>query len=252
MFASRLSLLLATAILMAGCRDDSEPNPTPTPTPAPSPSPSPTPSPTPTPGQTVRVPFNFERDFGGWTSDVSDYTQGTEADVAFSATIAAVPPQVTARSGLRLSSRSARVYVWRAVDGLAPNARYRVDAQLTIAANTPPGCPGVGGPPGESVKVYVGATTRQPAKSVGQGGKIVPNFDSAGNEFRTVGDLATPGAGSCSNNFYALKQLSTDGRGPVVSADASGRLWAVFTTTSGFAGVTDMWLLDGSFTLSPA
>ena len=259
MLASRVSLLFAAAVLTAGCRADFESSPTPAP--SPSPSPSPTPTPTPTPGQTVRVPFNFERDFGGWTADYADYTQGRESTIEFSATIAPVPPQVTARSGLRLSTHNRSddvlVYVWRAVEGLVPNTRYRIDAELTTARSAAQGCPGAGGSPGEAVVVKIGAAPRQPAKTVDQRGYVLANFDrgdllTGGSEVRTIGNIGTPGAGSCVNGVYALKSLSSQARGPVVTADASGRLWAIFATDSGFEGLTNVWLLDGSFTLSPA
>ena len=44
------------------------------------------------------------------------------------------------------------------VDGLSPDASYGVTVSVEVVTDTPAGCVGVGGPPGESVWIKAGAT----------------------------------------------------------------------------------------------
>ena len=48
------------------------------------------------------------------------------------------------------------------VDGLTPGARYAATVRTEIATDTPRGCFGVGGSPGESVWIKAGVSVEEP------------------------------------------------------------------------------------------
>lgn len=203
--------------------------------------------------------MSFARDFDGWTADFAEYSAGQEATIRFSATIAGVPPEVVGQMGLRLSSENrsddVAMYAWRPVEGLVPGARYKVETDLTIASNVPPGCVGVGGAPGEGVVVMAGAAPRQPVKAAAADGRVLVNVDKGnqlvgGTEATVLGNIATPEARNCTAGVYALKSLSSAGRGPIVAADGDGRLWLFFSTDSGFEGTTTLFVLGGRMMLT--
>ena len=49
------------------------------------------------------------------------------------------------------------------ISGLLPGSRYGVTVSVEIATDTPAGCVGVGGAPGESVRIKAGATAVETA-----------------------------------------------------------------------------------------
>lgn len=255
----RIGLVPLAALVLAACDGGGSALVPPAPTPTPTPSPSPAPSPSPTPAPTT-IAFSFDANLGGWLADYADYPQGDEADIGFIAEHAPLPSPFAPRRGYRLRSRNESddvfMFAFRPVTGLVPGRRYRVDIALQIATNAPPGCPGAGGSPGESVYVKAGATPQLPARTL-ENGWVRVNFDKGNQAMEgahaiNLGNVATLEAGSCSGaNPWRLKTLARPGAGPRVTADAQGRLWPVIGTDSGFESVTEVYLLDGTLTLTP-
>jgi len=225
-----------------------------------SPIPPPPPPPPPPPGS-ITLTYSFANDFAGWEAGYSDYTLGQEATIGFAFGHERLPAPLADRTGIYLSSdnRSDDVFMYltRQVDGLAPNTRYRVDLTIEIATNVPPGCVGIGGAPGESVAIKAGATATRPEKVVASGSFVTVNFDKGnqsqgGDNAVVIGNFAqsTPG-GSCVNGTYQRKTLSSGTNGPTVRSDASGRLWLVAGSDSGFEGFTKIYYLEIRATLTP-
>lgn len=241
---SRRAFVFALAVL-AACKPDS---------PAP---PAPPPSP-PAPPATTRIDFSFTSGFSGWEAAFSDYSPGQEASIDFRSGHERLPAPLDNNFGIFLSShnRSADVfmYVWRPVTGLAANRQYRVDLDVTLASNVPPGCVGIGSSPGESVTIKAGGSPIAPA-NITQSGRITTNF-SKGNQSQSgqhavvIGNFAF-GGGTCTAGIYQRKTLTTDGKGPTVTTDSQGRLWLIVGTDSGFEGFTKVYILEGRATLTP-
>lgn len=181
-----------------------------------------------------------------------------------------LPPPLDNRFGVFLagSNRSDNLfmYIYRPVSGLVPGQRYKVRVDFTIATKVPPGCPGAGGSPGESVYVRAGATIAQPTKTV-LPGTVASSIkhggqSNSGTEMIVVGNMAG-GGGTCLNGIFAAKSLSTAARENIVAppppddallvtADAQGRLWIVLGTDSAFEGRSEIYYLDGAATFTPA
>jgi hypothetical protein len=107
--------------------------------------------------------------------------------------------------------------------------RYRV----TVATNAPKGCAGIGGAPGESVVVKVGATPVVPARIVDAAQYYRANFDhgsqlAGGRDALPVGNIAITNA-NCAVPRYELKAF--DSAPLTVATSATGRLWLVVGVT---------------------
>jgi hypothetical protein len=173
-----------------------------------------------------------------------------------------LPPPLDNRFGLLVGGTNRSddlfMFIWREVSGLVPGQRYRVETEVLIATNAPPNCVGPG-QPGESVAIKAGASPVRPAKALNAFNDVRVNFEKdagplsvGGNQVFTIGDFAG-GGGTCNNRFYALKTLrSPANRIPTLTADATGRLWFVIGTDSGFEGRTDIYYLEGAATFTPA
>jgi len=212
------------------------------------------------PPPTVAIDFSFAAGLDGWEASYADYTLGMEPSIAFASGFRQLPSPLQTTSGFLLSSRNVSddvfMTITRPVTGLVPNTRYRVDISIAFATNAPPGCIGVGGAPGEAVVVKAGATATLPAK-VQQGSYVTVNYDkgvqsTGGANAVVIGNIAQAAPGDCNQPAYQRKTLSSGAAGPLVTSDASGRLWLVIGTDSGYEGLTELYYLDGRATLTPA
>lgn len=253
----RRSLLISSCVFLVGCGGSDDVGPAPPP-PVPPIPPPPPPPPPPTP-QPVQISFDFSAGVAGWEALYSDYAIGQEAQIAFTAGPAALPPPLIPGAGYRLSSKNESDDVWmfifRQVINLIPNRTYRLDIQVDIAANGGTRCPGIGGSPGEAVTLKAGAVPVRPATRIERGTYVAINFEkgaqSVGSrEVPVIGDFSTS-PGNCLNPPYERKTLATPAGGATVTADAGGSLWLVIGTDSGFEGATTIYYLGGLVTLTP-
>lgn len=144
--------------------------------------------------------------------------------------------------------------------GLLPDTVYRIELDLEFASNVPRGCVGVGGSPGDSVYMKLGASGSEP-NTVEQLEGATPtlrlNIDygvqsGSGAQALVVGDLAN--SQSCddlSQARWELKTLSTRGQNFRARTDANGTLWVVAGTDSAFEGRTDVYFTALHVMLDP-
>jgi hypothetical protein len=197
------------------------------------------------------ISFDFSSDYQGWIAGFADYPVGKEAEWAIGSSLAALPaPLDGSRKGILLSGENHSddlfMYVTRGVTGLMPNARYEARFRVTIATNAPRNCVGIGGAPGESVVLKVGATATEPGRVVDAAQYYRANFDHGaqlvgGRNAAPLGNIATSNA-NCAVPRYELKEFDGGASPVTISTDASGRLWLVVGVDSGFAGTTAVYI----------
>ncbi|MFO0447894.1 MAG: hypothetical protein ACK52I_04260 [Pseudomonadota bacterium] len=195
----------------------------------------PTPSPAP-----VRASFDFSMGNGGWLSGHADYTPAT-APTDVVSEIRTLPAPFSGSgyysAGTNLSD-DLFVYVKTKVSGLTAGVLYRVTAQVQFLTSAPAGCAGVGGPPGESVWVVVGASPAEPL-TVFDGTYFRINVErgnqsTSGRDGIVVGTVANTST-DCLVRRWESKTLATPNPSPLtVSADARGEAWFLVGFDSGF------------------
>jgi len=202
--------------------------------------------------------FVFSSDYQGWSPSFADYPVGKETQWAIGSALAPLPaPLDPARKGILLTganhSDDLFMYLTREGPRLAPNASYVVRFRVTVATNAPKNCVGIGGAPGESVVLKVGATPVEPGRTVDAAQYYRATFDhgsqlAGGRDALPVGDLATSNT-NCAVPRYELKELAS---GPLtVATSASGRLWLVVGVDSGFEGTTAVYITAVRLAIAP-
>ena len=204
------------------------------------------------------IEFDFSNDYQGWSPSFADYPVGKENEWAIGSALAPLPaPLDPTRKGILLTganySDDLFMYVTREGPRLAPNATYAVRFRVTVATNAPRNCVGIGGAPGESVVLKVGATPMEPGRIVDAAPYYRATFDhgsqlAGGRDAFPVGDLATSNT-NCAVPRYELKEFAS---GPLaVTVSASGRLWLVVGFESGFEGTTAVYITSVKVAIAP-
>jgi hypothetical protein len=134
------------------------------------------------------------------------------------------------------------------VEGLVPNTTYNVGYKVRFATEVPSGCAGIGGAPGEAVKVIANASKIKPEPVVGllYEDYYVLNIqylhDDPGIWYQNaiMGDIAN--SRECEDGYeYEIKEVSSGPSHDIVTTDENGRVWLLFGTRSGFEGRTELY-----------
>jgi hypothetical protein len=197
--------------------------------------------------------YSFERGLQGFEALFADRPPGENAFYELDYAYEPLPAPLQARRGLRLSgnnhSDDLAMLVKAPVEGLLPDTLYRLEMELEMASNIPTGCSGIGGSPGDSVYMKLGAATNEPLTVTDPADNMLRlNFDfgqqsQGGAGAIVVGTLAN--SKSCDVSVEApweLKTVTTQGEPLRARTDADGTLWVVAGSDSAFEGRSDWYL----------
>lgn len=184
-----------------------------------------------------------------------DYPADDEANFDLAFEQGPLPEPWQEMPGLRVSgtnrSDDLMMVVMRPVDGLQPETRYRVGLEMQFATNEPSGCAGVGGAPGESVYMRLGAAGEKPDYTVVDGYRRATldlgQQAAPGERALSAGDMANGADESyCSGPDapWRLKRVSTAGQEFSVTSDETGRIWVYGLSDSGFEATTTWYLTE--------
>lgn len=210
-----------------------------------------------------QILFGFERRTQGFSAVFADLPEDTgEASYDLDFRREELPESLYGRYGLRLSgdnhSDDLAMLVKGPIEGLDPDSYYRVEIAADIASNVPTGCSGVGGSPGDSVYLKLGASTIEPLAAVDQeDGWLRLNIDygqqsQEGANARVVGTLAN--SHHCDQGTVApweLKTVSTYGQTMLIATDSDGKLWVFAGSDSAFEGFTQFYITALRVRLEP-
>lgn len=213
----------------------------------------------------VTLRYDFEGGSDGWASEITDYTEATRPDDVLSETGVA-PPGIDAGTGffhLSASNPSDDVFASlvrevTADAGLEGGRTYTATFTVQFASSAPTGCVGIGGAPGESVYLKVGASPEQPVPVMedGQSRLSVDKGNQSGG-----GDAAVV-AGTIENGIPCEQKLAADeppyamvtreGTIESITTAEDGSLWLFVGTDSGFEGRTSIYYDRIEVTLTPS
>jgi len=205
----------------------------------------------------------------GWEAGFANYSPAQEEIMEFASGHEPLPADVVGGPGedahglfIGATNRSDDVFMfWTGqVEGLEPDATYRVQFEVEFATDSPAGCAGIGGPPGESVWVKAGAVPDRPEPFLdpdeSQHGYWFINIDKGnqsqdGPDARILGDVANTESG-CGDEerVWEMKTLEGDGTFEARSDD-EGRIWLLVGTDSGFEGRTELYYTRYRATFDP-
>ena len=208
-------------------------------------------------GTPVEFTFDFERDAQGWTAGFADLPVDYDQSIYELAHGHRPLPDGLEGSGIYVQghNRSDDLFMFlkRQVDGLKPDTAYAVSLSVDLATNVSAGLVGIGGSPGESVFVKVGASAAEPLAVEDSNRHLRMNIDkgnqaNGGESMAVLGNVAHP---EVQEREYRIKTLDNAGMPLSVTADSVGRVWLIVGTDSGFEGLTTLYYARVSYTLTP-
>ena len=210
------------------------------------------------PTDALTFTFDFHRGPQGFTAGFADYPPARAEIFELTSDYLALPAPLEPHSALFISgvNRSDDLFMFfkGPLAGVRPGERYGVTVDLEIATNTPAGCVGVGGAPGESVWIKAGAIAVEPLP-VRDGAYLRMNVD-IGNQSRggaqavVLGDIAN--SRTCEQPSQ-WERKSFEGRTmpEPITVSPDGRVWLLFGADSGFEARTQVYFTRASVTLTP-
>jgi len=197
----------------------------------------------------IIVESTFSKNKNGWIGGFSDYPSKDKLRYKLRFSIKSLPKEINIKQkGLYLSGYNGSDDLFMFVkkkldtnDRLKPNTKYSVTFDFDIATNAGDKI-GVGGSPGESVFVKIGATNTEPIPVKDKTGFYLMNIDKGnqkgeGKDAFMIGDLAK----TTVDKKYELKPFNNNQRPFIVETDKKGELWLFIGTDSAFEGVTSIY-----------
>jgi hypothetical protein len=210
------------------------------------------------------VQTTFKFDFGqgaqGWTTGFSDYPVGQEQFFQLDSGLRTLPPPLDQNStAILLSginhSDDLFMFLTGRLTGLKPDQKYSFKFLVEFATNAPSGCFGLGGSPGESVVVKVGASPTEPQPQAVAGGYIM-NIDKGNQSQGGTGAIVVGNVGNgltdCNNPVYVLKTLQTTQGTFTAQVVGQGTIWAIVGSDSGYEGETALYYTTIIVTVQPS
>lgn len=201
---------------------------------------------------TIPFEYDFRESEASWEPFFTDFNVGWEEKMELTADYRTLPaPLQTEDHALFISavnqSDDVKMLFRKQVEGLEPNTTYQVGFTVRFATEVPSGCAGIGGPPGEAVRVIASASDIRPEPIAGGENEDyyllnIQHLDDPGEWYQNaiMGDIAN--SRECEDGFeYEIKEVSSDRNHDIVTSDENGRAWLMFGTRSGFEGQTDLY-----------
>lgn len=192
--------------------------------------------------------FNFSESPHGWACGFSDYPATREDSVFYELRYAHIDKPGGGKAMMLSGNNHSDdlfMYMKKQVTGLSPNTLYTITFDVELASNAPKGSVGVGGSPGESVYLKVGAVSTEPGSTI-EDGNYRMNIDkgnqaTGGMDMIVIGDISTP-EGITDYTLINRSNLYTAADNPYQArSDTNGNLWLVVGTDSGFEGTTTLY-----------
>jgi hypothetical protein len=199
-----------------------------------------------TPGVEV-FEWNFEKDAEGWAGGFADYPSGEEEFYELLFAWETLPSPLDTTQGALMLTGSNRsddlfMYTTRRITGLVPATVYNLSFTVEFASNVADNMVGIGGSPGESVYLKVGATTEEPGRLIDDMGWYRMDIDK-GNQSQGGANMIVVGdfSNDTDNEEYTLKRVMNDNQGFSVLSNDAGEIWITVGTDSGFEGATTIY-----------
>lgn len=191
--------------------------------------------------------YDFEQGMEGWEAGFSDYPADWDPDrFGFRFEHTSLPAEVgESANSLEVSGNNPSddlfMYIKKEIRGLRPDHEYQLRLQVELASQYPEESVGIGGSPGASVYLKAGGSTHEP-QTVEEDGMVSMNIDKGnqsqgGNDMVVIGNIGIPGE----DFSYTLIQRDNMEQPVRVRTDASGNLWVIIGTDSGFEGTTTLY-----------
>lgn len=211
------------------------------------------------PPATVRT-FVFDFAGGsalGWDAGYADYSP--QMDMRVTNELRLLPSELGSRTAWFLSgwnySDDLFLYLRRRLSGLAPDQNYLVSFDVTFASNAGAQCGGIGGAPGASVYLKMGASTDEPVPALVDD-LVQLNVDK-GNQAQSgvhasvSGTIGVEGEMPCSSTAPYVSLKHRHDHLYAIRTSTDGAFWLFLGIDSGFEGYNSLYVQRVEATLTP-
>lgn len=192
--------------------------------------------------------WDFTTDMEGWTAGFADYPPNLGTGYDLMSGWASLPADLPAGGGVRINGNNHSddlfMYLTTAITGLRASTAYMLNVVLVIGTNASGDCGGIGGAPGGSVAMKIGASAIEPSAQLDNLGWLRLNLDKGnqsvgGADLEVVGDISNTlpcvgGMAPYQSKTFTLSNFS-------VTSSADGKIFAILGTDSGFEGITTLF-----------
>lgn len=193
--------------------------------------------------------YDFRESEASWEPFFTDYNINQEENMNLQAAYRSLPePLDTTDRGHFISavnrSDDVKMMFRKQIENLEPESRYNVQFEIRFATEVPSGCVGIGGPPGEAVRVIADASQVRPEPFI-KDDYYRLNIQHEGDSQQwyqnaQLGNIAN--SRECEDGYqYIIKEVASGPEHSTVMSDEKGSAWLMFGTRSGFEGQTDLY-----------
>jgi hypothetical protein len=205
--------------------------------------------------------YNFHESEHSFEAFFTDYPVGDDENMELIADYSPLPqPLDTTEMAHFISavnrSDDVKMLYRKQVDGLASHTSYSASFEVHFATETPTGCAGIGGPPGEAVRVIAGADELKPERFIDEEDNYyrlnLQHHDDPSEwyENKIMGDIAN--SRECEEGWeFEMKEVTSGPQHITFTSDDDGRAWLWFGTRSGFEGQTNLFYTYFKAELTP-
>jgi len=194
------------------------------------------------------VTFDFAQSDFGWVPGFADYPADADSNLyELQSDYRNRPANLGSAGSIFISGNNHSddlfMFIKKAIDGLASNSLYKITFRVELASQYATGLGGIGGSPGDGVFLKAGASPIEPTRVIDAMGWYRMNIDkgnqtSGGSDALVLGTIAKPDDGT---SDYALIQRDNAINPMYAWTSASGQLWLLVGTDSGFEGTTSIY-----------
>lgn len=205
-------------------------------------------------GNELTLTYTFDGSDNGWTGGFADYSVGRENDFNLDFSVAPLPaPLDTSRKVIRISgtnlSDNLFMFTKTQIGGLYPNTTYELTYHVELAYDAPENSAGIGGSPGASNYLKVGASATEPMKVANEGFYNF-NLDKGGQSQGGKDAVVIGNIGHEGDQFEYQYIERNNGDMPVTAkTDQYGNLWLFVGVDSGFEGTTTFYITQIQVTI---
>jgi hypothetical protein len=195
------------------------------------------------------ITYDFSDDDEGWVGDFADYPVDDSIAFGLDFDHTFLPTELDeSKKALKLTGTNGSddlfMFVKKKLMGLRPNTTYAILFNVKVASNAPTNTPGVGGAPGESVFLKVGASTIEPKKVLDEEEMMYRmnidkgNQNEEGEDMINIGHI---GVAANTTKFTVITRNNTSSKPFFITTDNKGEIWVIVGTDSGFEGNTTLY-----------
>jgi hypothetical protein len=211
--------------------------------------------------QQLTLNYDFSETSQNFLIDTADHSVEHPSNDQIIAQMDTLPSPYAYRNGIKFGwnnySDDIKGFIKQKITNLSANKTFQVDFQVDVLTFMSENCAGIGGNPGQAVKVKASLLNEEPIKIIEKTEYLdhvteqyvisIDDGQSGGDDVTVMGHIGLPIA--CDDAFFMnplvweIKPLTND-EVFTFTSDASGEAWVYVSIDSGFEGISEFYLTN--------